>query len=636
MQLGASVNFVFSPFRALLAFSEFCAFLVSREFGLFTLRWVCLCAGTLLLLGISPSSRAADEMWPYNVQPGDTLIGIAQRILEPGASWQTVQRLNRIPNERRLVPGSTLQIPTALLRQTALTAEVVHTHGDVQVLRAPTGKAADAPPQAAAFTGGQLLAAGDTVRTGAQASAVLRFADGTRVMMRPDSTLKIERSARLGASDVVETQLRLEAGSVDSRVPKELSKEIPKEVQKDTQKDGQTPQTRSRFEIRTPMVHLGVRGTEFRTTATATQSSVEVLEGRVAGAAASKGTGKGKGVPASPSGSNAAQLIDSGFGTLATPMGVQPPRALLAAPDLRALPALVERLPMQLAWAALPGAAAYRAQVFSDATGAQISSPSAAANTSADAQLLLSGVFASTTSRWADDLPDGRYLFRVRAIDSVGLEGTDGTAAFTLKARPEPPFNTQPQLGERITTESLLLKWTRNPAAARYRVQVADTPNFAAPRVDRADLTDTELRLALPPGEHFWRVASVRDAAGAADVGPWGDARSFTKLALPAPPVSKLPEVTADGVVLAWNPGDATRFAVQVSADASFKTLLHDETVDGSTWLLRKPEPGSYFVRVRALGADGFAGPYGQPQQVDVARSVKWWWMLIPALVFLL
>ena len=591
-------------------------------------------AGAVLLLGTSLGTQAADDLWPYKVQVGDTLIGISERILVPGASWQTVQRLNRVPNARRLVPGSTLQIPAALLRQTALTAEVVHTHGEVQVLRAQAGASADAGKQAQVLVGsqllgGQLLQAGDTVRTGPQSSAVLRFADGTRVMMRPDSVLKIERSARLGGSDVVETQLRLESGSVDS--------EVAKEGQKDAQTDApREAQKRSRFEIRTPMVHLGVRGTEFRTTATATQSSVEVLEGRVAGVAASQRTN----LATSPASSSAVQRIDGGFGTLATSTGVQPPRALLAAPDLRGLPTRVERLPMQLVWAALPGAAAYRAQVFSAASGvangAPNSSASAPANTLATGPLLLSGLFASTTSRWADDLPDGTYLLRVRAIDSVGLEGNDGTAAFTLKARPEPPFNSQPQSGERVTTDSLLFKWTRNPAAARYHLQVADKPDFAATRVDMADLSATELRLALPPGEHFWRVASVRDVAGVPDVGPWGDARSFTRVAVPAPPASRPPEATADGVVLAWNPGNATRFRLQVSKDADFKTLLHDEMLDSANWLLRKPEAGTYFVRVGALSADGFAGPFGQPQQVDVARPVLWWWMLVPALVFLL
>jgi hypothetical protein len=542
-----------------------------------------LAFATVSLLAFSTSLRAADDLWSYRVQAGDTLIGVRDRLMVPGADWQVLQRINRVPNPRQLVPGSSLQIPVPLLRQQALSAEVVHTHGDVQVQR--SGRALQA------LVGGQVLAAGDVVRTGAQSSAVLRFADGTRVMMRPDSTLTIERSVKLGDSEVVDTQLRLESGSVDSRVP--------------PSKDPKRP---TRFEIRTPLANLGVRGTEFRTTASATQSAVEVLEGTVAGAL---------------TGAAAAsqQAVKAGFGTRALSTGVEVPRPLLAAPDLSALPTRLERLPVQLPWLASIGAAAYRAQVFS---------------TDAAQSLVLSGVFERSAARWADDLADGRYELRVRAIDGAGLEGLDATAPFTLKARPEPPFSTRPQSAQQVTDEAPLFTWTRNAAAARYRLQIADTPDFAAPRVDQTDLTVNELRVPLPVGTHHWRLASIRDVAGVADIGPWGDALVLTRIAPPPPPVTKAPQTTSDGVLLAWARGDAVRFQVQVSRDPEFKQLLREETVDAAQWLLRQPEPGRYFVRVRSIDASGFAGPYGQAQQVDVARATPWWWLLAPALVLLI
>jgi hypothetical protein len=548
-----------------------------------------------VLLGVCTSLRAADDLWPYRVQVGDTLIGVRDRLMVPGADWQVLQRINRVPNPRQLVPGSSLQIPVPLLRQQALTAEVVHTHGDVQVQRA--GAAFQA------LTGGQVLAAGAVVRTGAQSSAVLRFADGTRVMMRPDSTLKMERSVKLGNSEVVETQLRLESGSVDSSVP-----------------PAKDPKRPARFEIRTPLANLGVRGTEFRTTASATQSAVEVLEGTVAGAstgsAAAAGAGAGAGA-----GAASEQAVKAGYGTRALASGVEVPRQLLAAPDLKALPARVERLPVQLPWVASTGAAAYRAQVFSADTAQS---------------LVLSGVFEGPSARWADDLADGRYELRVRAIDGAGLEGLDATAAFTLKARPEPPFSTRLPSAQQVIDEAPLFTWARNATAARYRLQIADTPDFAAPRFDQADLTVNELRVPLPVGTHHWRLASIRDNAGVADLGPWGDALTLTRVAPPPAPVSKAPQTTSDGVLLAWAQGDAVRFQVQVSRDPEFKQLVREETVDAAQWLLRQPEPGRYFVRVRSIDASGFTGPYGQAQQVDVARATPWWWLLVPALVLLI
>ena len=137
-------------------------------------------------------AQASEDSWPYQVRAGDTLIGIRDTLLVPGADWQSLQRLNRVANPRQLAPGSTLQIPVRLLRTSEATAEVVHTHGDVQIVRG--GASAAAGNQV--LSSGQLLSSGDTVRTGAQSSAALRFADGTRVTMRPDSLLTIERSVR--------------------------------------------------------------------------------------------------------------------------------------------------------------------------------------------------------------------------------------------------------------------------------------------------------------------------------------------------------------------------------------------------------------------------------------------------------
>jgi hypothetical protein len=49
---------------------------------------------------------------------------------------------------------------------------------------------------------------------------------------------------------------------------------------------------------------------------------------------------------------------------------------------------------------------------------------------------------------------------------------------------------------------------------------------------------------------------------------------------------------------------------------------------------LPTPPPGTYHLRLRTLDADGFAGPYGATQQIDVPRSWGWW--LIPASLLLL
>lgn len=520
------------------------------------------------------------------VAPGDTLIGLRDRLLQPGTPWSVIQRLNRVADPRRLKPGSTLRLPLALMRDQPSQAQVPWVSGRVSVQRRGSGNTE-------ALTAGAVLLTGDLVTTGAQSSAAIAFEDGTQLLLRPDSRLLIERITRVQPQGPGRSQLQLESGGADAQVP------VP---------SGGAP--RNRVDVRTPVVNLGVRGTDFRAQANGARAQLEVLSGQVAAAP-----------PAARAGT-AETRVDGGFGVVASGTGVGRPRALLPAPDTSAVPALVERLPLRLPFAPLAGAKAYRAQVF-DADGGA---------------LRLDGLFDAAQAQWSDDLPDGRYELRLRAADAEGLEGRDARFAFRVKARPEPPFLSEPRPGAALTTESVRFRWARNASASRYALQVSDTPGFERPRVDRADLTDTEADILLPLGTYHWRVASVR---GTDDRGPWSDAQTVLRVPPPppppSPPVLAPPQSTSDGLLLAWPkaPREGTRYGVQVSRDPAFTTLLADEVTSQPQYLLRKPEPGTYHIRVRSIDADGLQGPFGSPQLVEVPRQLPWW-LLVPALLMLL
>jgi len=348
---------------------------------------------------------------------------------------------------------------------------------------------------------------------------------------------------------------------------------------------------------------LGVRGTEFRTVAAPQLARLEVLEGAVAMNAA---------------GTADIVTVDAGQGAQAAAQGVAAPRPLPAAPVLDAMPARIERLPLTIGWPAQPGAARYRAQLF-DAQGG----------------LVLDGLFEAPLARWTEAVPDGDYALHVRSADDAGLEGRDATAAFVLAARPEPPLVSAPRAGARLSGPQVRFEWTRNPNAAHYRLQLADSTDFAAPRIDRSDLTEPQLVLDVPAGTHYWRLASIR-ADG--HRGPWGDALRFERITLPPAPTSSAPSTSDEGVLLRWSSpaAGAQRSHVQVARDAQFAQLVVDEQTTADAWLLHHPEPGIYYVRIRSIQADGFAGPFGEVQQLDVAPARPLWPALVPIVLFLL
>jgi hypothetical protein len=535
-----------------------------------------------------PSTPGAERL--HRVVPGDTLIALARAHLDPAHGWRALQRLNGVADPRRLQPGRQLRLPLAWLKSEPALAEALHVRGEVTVERAGAG------PQA--VQAGAPLQTGDLLRAGPDSSLTLRFADGARLLLRPDSTLRLARLLQRPGGGAADTGLRLDQGSADSRVPPLAPASPPT--------SGSVPR---RYEITTPTLHLGVRGTEFRTRVDANSAThVEVIEGQVAAG-----------------GGRAEQRLAAGQGAVAAPgaRGLAA-SALASPPDLSAVAARVERVPLRLAWPARAGVTAWHAQVVDPAQ---------------PDRLLLDGRFDGPAARWPD-LPDGPYELRVRAVGPTGLEGLDARHAFVLKARPFPPFTTQPRTGAALRGEGVRFGWTMAEGIARYRLQLAHlspetdaaAADFSNPLADRADLAAGAHEEALPPGRYAWRVASVR---GDGDQGPFGDPLPFTLRPLPAAPVLQESQVSDNALVLRWPAGEpGARYELQLAADSSFSAPLHAVQTAEPEATLPRPGPGRYFVRVRSIDADGIAGPYGGVQQVDVPHS-RWWWLLPAGLLLL-
>ncbi len=434
-----------------------------------------LLGAALLLSSVAMAQTAspADE-WHYVVAPRDTLIGLVDRLMKPPATWQKLQEINRLPNPQLLKPGSVVRLPVAWLKSTAAIATVSVTQGAVNVLRGTARLGSTAA--------GTEVLPGDVVETGAQSTLTLRFVDGSSVVVSPQSKVLIENLLVYGKSGITETRLRIEEGGLDSSVK-------PK-----------TQATSSRYVVTTPVFNLGVRGTEFRARFDSNSKTAfsEVLTGGVAA-----------------QGTRSEVQIAAGFGTLALiNTEPKPPVKLLDAPLLRGIAKTASRVPVDLSWQPEKDASAYRAQIFTDRSFER---------------QVVEGVFTQPNARWLN-LPDGAYVLRVRSIDAQGLEGAATASDFVLKARPEAPFSSQPADAERLTGDSVVLKWSEPPEAVSYRLQVSTQADFSQLLVDRKDITGTQVNLALPAGTYYWRVATLgRDN----DQGPFGDVQSFVLNKLP-------------------------------------------------------------------------------------------------------
>ncbi|MCB2044092.1 MAG: FecR domain-containing protein, partial [Rhodoferax sp.] len=532
--------------------------------GIGSKRWPERLAAGGLLLGLLAATApvpglAADDApatLALTLRPGDTLIGIGERYLEQPGRWVDLARLNRIRDPRRLRPGAALQIPLDWMRWQALPVEVVHVHGAVQ---GPGGPLAP----------GMRLSQGDRFDTGADGILTLRFAGGATAVFAPQTRAALGASREAPLGGVRATRIDLDQGAVETTVQPLATPE-------------------SRFDVKTPRVVTAVRGTRFRVAQEPSASRHEVLEGRVAAQGAAPQPveiGQGSGlraeggqlgavVPLLPPPDLSAvpariertsQLLqvaplpgavawrwqvatDGAFVQRLQDVQTREPRWLLAGlPDgdyqLRVRAADAQAIegndaqmtfavrarpeaPLQLSppagasvvsgtalrWTQVAGAPAYRLQVARDAQFSDLV---------LDRSDLATGHLAPDPA-----LAPGLYHWRLATQRPDGSHGPFGDASsFTVL---EPSAVAPPQLG----TDGLRLAWS-GPAGFQHQVQVARSPDFAQPLLDR-QVPGASLTLPDPaPGRYHVRTRLVLPDGSQ---GPWSSTQQFDVPAPPEPP----------------------------------------------------------------------------------------------------
>ena len=427
---------------------------------------------TVLLLAVHVTPSQADEAhWLYQIKPGDTLSLIAKRYLDSTDRWRELAQINKLQDPRKVPVGSTIKIPYAAIQQQPVSATVIAVRGVVE-------RQAAGNPTKTALQKNDEVRAGDRIVSGKNAGATLVFVDGSSVRLMDDTALVIMLLQGQQDAKLTTVQLQLEQGRVETHVMPLKGKS-------------------TRYEIRTPTAHIGVRGTDFRVQSNRQTglSTTEVLDGLV-----------------QASNQFGAEKIRKDFGTLiVADQPPLPPIALLNAPKTATRIELDGQSSVQVNWDVLSGASQYRAQLAADKNFDDVIADSLTSATTAD----------------FGNLPPSTYYLRIRAIDSQGLEGKNALAALIVKTQPRAAVPTL--LAPTLRGYSLTFQWSEAILGLGIRLQLASDAQFEQIVFDgyaaQSPLTIT--RLDAPA--YFVRAALVDDARHS--VGAFG---AVYRLAIPA------------------------------------------------------------------------------------------------------
>lgn len=508
----------------------------------------------------------------HTVQPGDNLYELARRYLEDPAQWTQLQRINRVANPRRLMPGSPLVIPAALARAQPTAADVLHVTGPVGVQIGTTAAAAP-------LLAGARVTEGAQIDVGEGGFVTLRLADGSLVQLPGGTRASVRELRRAPASGHVQSRIELEKGRVDATVTP-------------------LPTPRSRFEVITPRAVGGVRGTTFGVAVGPGGDLIgDVREGAIE-------------VRSLAGPREALAMVRAGQGArVGTTIAVSP---LLAAPDLSGVPDVLEDIAqIELPLARDAGAQAWQVRVSSN---------------EALQNVVRNATFNQPLARFAG-VDDGAYLVSVRALDAQGIPGAEAVRRVVVNARPQAPLLMEPRPGSRVVTPEVALLCTEASGVVGYRFQVARDASFTNVVAQTPDLERCQHTVrALPPGAYLWRVAAVaRDAQAQRDQGPFSAPVPFEVVSLPPTPAA--PRLGGEGsntLAVTWgaSPGGPWVHQIQLAHDAAFTRLLDDQQGAEPSLTRPMPPPGTYHLRVRQIDAQGLAGAWSAAQRLEVAARV--------------
>jgi len=326
---------------------------------------------TFIQVLLTPNLSAEEAYWEYTFRPGDSIWKLAKTHTTSVKNWLEIQKINHIAqsSDRQIQPGTRIKIPVRMLKVQPAPAVVTSTSAGVMLIHPDNTRTTLATYNK--------LVSGDTIITLDKQFVGLRFADGSTLNILPNSSVSMDRLSQHAQTGMLDTQVRVQNGSIDTRVNKQ--------------------QPGNRYEIITPSAVTAVRGTQFRVSSDKKAiTRTEVTHGIVAVSA-----------------EDSQQKVNSGYGVIAEKgKPVSKPVKLLEPPTLAFSPA------QTLNWQALNNAHAYRYQIANDG----------------DFEQIIKAAQTSSLSVNLATMAEGNYFVRLRGIDNNGLEGLNAQLAITIKA----------------------------------------------------------------------------------------------------------------------------------------------------------------------------------------------------------
>lgn len=225
-----------------------------------------------------------------------------------------------------------------------------------------------------------------------------------------------------------------------------------------------------------------------------------------------------------------------------------------------------------------------------------------------------------------DELPDGRYYWRVRAKNEIGEYGSYSSKWYFKvdTTAPDAPVLYRPA-NDSTYTGTPKFSWYKSSGARYYQFEynTVNDPDTYVYQSDELKKKNSFTPPAMDTMTTYYWFARAGDAAG-----NWSDwSEPFTVNIVPPTPSRPTAASPAKGtltnettVELAWNAVDyGEKYDVQVSTNSSFTTIDQEqESTDLSFTVSDLTTDGNYYWRVRAQNANGVYGKWSRTSYFTV------------------